>query len=506
MIRRKNYSIRSRLLYSFFLTAALMCVMVLYSFISLNSVAISMTDAYRSNVNLKEFHSALTELEGSMEKYISVRTFESIETYFSLRGRLDTLAAAFNSEISADEVLLLEYKLRRIMESFLEYGDKAIYARRANNITQYVSNYSAALRVYGYLSDTIDDLNRLYFDRNIASYGLLFNDMKVVEGLSILILAAMIGINFLMVYILIYKITGPLVDLSHAANEIAAGNFNVQVVDVQGQDEVGTIFRAFDRMTVSIREYVDTIRTKAEIESNLRNKELQIREMYKDAQLKTLQAQINPHFLFNTLNAGAQLAMMEGADNTCTFIEKTADFFRYNIQNMDKATLLSEELTLVDNYMYIMKVRFADRLDYEKRVDCADLNVPMPSMVLQPLVENAIKHGIADMKSGGKITLSVRDDGELLVVTVSDNGKGITEELREKLLHGAYFYQERNNGGPYDPGEISASPAVGIGMINVITRLRVFYNDEDIFDIVSNSPQAGTSFVIRIRHVQDSAR
>jgi two-component system sensor histidine kinase YesM len=494
MKAQKNYSIRDRLFYSFFLTAGLMCIMVLYSFISINSIALSITSAYKTNVTLNEYQTVLGRVEASMESYISFHTFESIESYYSWRGKLDTLAVKFNVTLSDDPILLLEYKVKKLMESFLEYADKAVYARRGNNVKEYGANYSSALRVYGYLSDSVNQLNALYFQRNITGYNILFQDMMLIEVLSIMILCFVISINFLMVYILINKITGPLVELSRAANKLAAGNFDGDLLEIQAQDEVGNICRAFDRMTVSIREYVDTIRAKAAIENRLRQQEMDMRELYKDAQLKTLQAQINPHFLFNTLNAGAQLAMMEGADNTCTFIEKTADFFRYNIQNQNKDCILPDEIALVDNYMYIMNVRFADRLSYIKDIRCGDLDVPMPSMILQPLVENSIKHGISDMKSGGTITLRIFRDDDILVIEISDNGSGISPELREQLLHDSFF-------NPENAFDRTNSPSVGIGMTNVITRLRVFFDDDRIFDIRNNDPEPGTTFSIRINNV-----
>lgn len=471
-----------------------MCLVVLYSFLSINSIALSITNAYRTNVSLDEFQKALKKVEFSMENYIMLRTFESIESYYSGRGKLDTAALKFNVTLSSEPILLLEYKVKKFMDSFLEYADLAVYARRGNNVPEYTKNYAAALRLYGYLSDSVNELNALYFSRNIAGYNQLFNKMRTIEILSIAILVFVIGVNFLMVYIVIDKITGPLVELSKSANELAAGNFDVELIGIDSQDEVGNICRAFDLMTVSIREYIDTIRNKAQIEYNLRQQEMEMRELYKDAQLKTLQAQINPHFLFNTLNAGAQLAMMEGADDTCTFIEKTADFFRYNIQNMNTDTMLADEIELVDNYMYIMKVRFADRISYIKEIECENLEIPMPSMILQPLVENSVKHGIVDMPSGGTISLRVFQEDGILYIEVSDNGRGIKEDTRDRLLHGTYFYENDNINK-------NQTPSVGMGMINVITRLRVFFDDNDIFDIRKNSLGSGTTFSIRIRNV-----
>lgn len=89
----------------------------------------------------------------------------------------------------------------------------------------------------------------------------------------------------------------------------------------------------------------------------------------KDAKLKYLQAQINPHFLFNTLNAGAQLAMMEGADKTYQYVQNVADFFRYNVKRDDEPVTLSNEIELVDNYIYILNVRFSGEIKYRKNID-----------------------------------------------------------------------------------------------------------------------------------------
>ena len=146
----------------------------------------------------------------------------------------------------------------------------------------------------------------------------------------------------------------------------------------------------------------------------------------KEAQLKYLQAQINPHFLFNSLNAGAQLAMMGDADNTGIFLEKMADFFRYNVRKMEEDAMLWEEIGAVDNYIYILNVRFAGDITYIKEVDEGIDNIRIPSMILQPLVENAVQHGIHDCMETGWIRMEIHRNGEMLDVTVRDNGAGMT--------------------------------------------------------------------------------
>ena len=187
-------------------------------------------------------------------------------------------------------------------------------------------------------------------------------------------------------------------------------------------------------MLASIKDYIARIRTQLITQSEMKEKNLLMETHLKDAQLKYLQSQINPHFLFNTLNAGAQLAMMEGADRTNEYIRNMADFFRYNVKKSSDPVRLSEEIELVDSYMYILNVRFAGEIIFEKDIDESLLDVIVPSMIIQPLVENSIKYGIKDVEPGeGRITLSVYREDQNCCIRVSDNGVGTDEDIIEKI-------------------------------------------------------------------------
>ena len=206
----------------------------------------------------------------------------------------------------------------------------------------------------------------------------------------------------------------------------------------------------------------------------------------KEAQLKYLQAQINPHFLFNSLNAGAQLAMMGDADKTGAFLEKMADFFRYNVRKMEEDAMLWEEVEAVDNYIYILNVRFAGDIHFSKEVDESLENVRMPSMILQPVVENAVNHGIRDIEWEGKIHLTVTGDADYIRISVKDNGKGMTQEQIEGVLSGNR--EHRNEEGD----------STGIGMNNVISRLELYYEESGLMEINSEGEGKGTEAVIYI--------
>ena len=303
--------------------------------------------------------------------------------------------------------------------------------------------------------------------------------------------------------------------LAKSASEVAAGHFDIDLKETGSQDEVGVVTHAFIKMVHSIREYIEKTRQSMEKEQKMKERELLMETHLKDAQLKYLQAQINPHFLFNSLNAGAQLAMMEDAEKTSIFIEKMADFFRYNVRKTEETSTLGEEIEAVDNYVYILNVRFAGDIHFEKKITPGFEDVRLPSMILQPLVENAVNHGIRNVEWEGHICLEVGceyaaeplfqghdtaevlqeipdDDGnaraqkKVLVIRVTDNGQGMTGERIQEVL-------ERRVRRPDGQGD-----STGIGMDNVMNRLELFFGQKNLLQIYSDGPDQGTEVKITI--------
>ncbi len=204
----------------------------------------------------------------------------------------------------------------------------------------------------------------------------------------------------------------------------------------------------------------------------------------KEAQLKYLQSQINPHFLFNSLNAGVQLAMMEDAEKTSVFMEKMADFFRYNVKKSSKDATIREEVDAVENYVYILNVRFAGDIRYHSKLDEEAMDFSIPSMILQPLVENAVNHGIRNIERPGEIYLTVENLEEKIEIRIRDNGAGMEMETLERILAGGQAAEGGNS--------------TGIGIHNVISRLELYYNDDGIFHMFSDGKDKGTTVVLRI--------
>jgi sensor histidine kinase YesM len=278
----------------------------------------------------------------------------------------------------------------------------------------------------------------------------------------------------------------PLVQLAHNANEVANGNFITEFIKPKSKDEVGILAGTFNTMLQSIKNYIEQIKEDMENEQQLKEQQLMMENLLKDAQLKYLQAQINPHFLFNSLNAAVQLAMMEEAEQTCLFVEKMADFFRYNVKKMEQDATLNEEIESVDNYIYILNVRLTGDIIFRKEVPCDVRKVWVPSMILQPIVENAVKHGINDIDRPGEILLKVDDRGDYLNIIVKDNGIGISEDKITEILSGNINSSENN------------AYSTGVGLKNVLSRLKLYFGQENLLTIHSDGADLGTEVRIII--------
>jgi sensor histidine kinase YesM len=217
-----------------------------------------------------------------------------------------------------------------------------------------------------------------------------------------------------------------------------------------------------------------SIRYASEFYRDLKAKEMveeQLRTLKAQAELKALKAQINPHFLFNTLNTIAELTHSDPSHAEDT-IERLAEMFRYVLVASERTQVsLADELAFVDDYLEIERVRFRDRLQITRQIGLQSLDVLVPSLILQPLVENAIQHG---QDEGGRIDLMLkvyREDSGILI-QITDHGPGM-------------------------PTEFNLEDSKGVGLRNVDARLKKIYGEGYGLRIENNIPQ-GTVFTIHI--------
>jgi len=486
-IQLKEKSLRFQIMLSVSLVT-LMIIASLMSFIIMNRRTIrAISNAYTSNANLNTLIKNVSDLEYNMELYNEYKTYESIDNYYSARVKVEDYRKNMQRYPSTTPLAQKEYIVNNLVKSFVYYSGVAVAEKRANKDNSV--NIQKSMKCYRMLQNAITELNTLLMEHNAEIYlGNRSRILRLTELSIVFYVFYFLGI-LISLYLLITKILNPLEEISHVAEHVADRDFDIPLFNRTGKNEIAKICMAFDKMIISIKEYIDTIWEKARTENELRQKEIEMQALYSEAQLKAFQSQINPHFLFNTLNTGAQLAMMEGADKTCSFIEQTSDFFRYNLRQQKSTATISEELGIVDNYVYIMKVRFGQRLEFIKNIPEKEYDELLPVMTLQPLVENCIKHGLLNTDKG-KVELTIGENPAYILISISDNGSGIADNTRQDILSS---YPGENISVSKD-GEKNT----GIGLINVYSRLRLYFQRDDVFDILKNDDGIGTKFMVRI--------
>lgn len=467
--------IRKRLFVYFLITTLLMSITSIYSYYNAKIVIDKLRSVFTDYVYLNSLNNDINSLETEVEKYLSAKSSESLLNYYTISNKLNSkISEIVNIKYSDNDSLMLK-DIGNMITSLLSETDKAINAKRGRISSVYIDYFTRSNKISDYIKLYINNLMYEKLQQGSIKYDNITRNMIYISLFNIILIFASLIFNVFLAMVFTYRITRPIIELSSTAGKVSNGDFNVKPVKINTNDEVKILADAFNKMVVSIKNYIDEIKMQIKIENKLKEQEMQnlkMKTVLKESELKALQSQINPHFLFNTLNAASQLSMMEGADKSSDFIEKVADLFRYNLRKLDTAVTLSDEINNVKNYMYILKTRFGDKVEFETKIDESVLNVNVPCTIIQPVVENAFIHGIEDLEGKGTIKLNVRSENSIIFIDVTDDGVGMDTERIKKILS-------------VDAPEDNLNKHItGIGMHNVINRLRLYYNLPDINDVI----------------------
>lgn len=482
----KTMSLQQKLTGIFVLAAFIILAVNLYTYSVVNSMTGRVEDVYLGNVRMNELSAALDKVQESTEEYLNTRSSEAMDAYYRSEQEFRQQMEGLNTVITDDEMLLAEKNIRGLSEDYLSLAEEIIQAKRGRNVERYSQLFEEAGSLYEEIHTYIYSLNNEQFKNNSETYQILMRSLNFTEMITIAVLLVVFLGNISLIIVSTRMMTKPLQRLAESADEVARGNFQIEEIPVQNLDEVGVVTGAFNQMVESIRNYIEQLRETMEKENRLKERELMMQSHLKDAQLKYLQAQINPHFLFNTLNAGAQLAMMEDAERTGEFLENVAGFFRYNVRKHDQDASLQEEINLVDNYVYILNVRFGGEIHFTKEIDESLMEVRLPSMILQPLVENAVNYGIRGVEWEGHIELTVCRKNGQISISIWDNGAGMEQERIRQVLAGEAREDDL------------ASSSNGVGIWNVLERLKLYFHERACLTIWSEGKNKGTEVEILI--------
>lgn len=495
----KVNSIRKKMLLSSFVLITIMLITSVYTFYNSQQFAKKMNYMFISNRELNELSKSIDTLDSELLSYLTTKSTDSFDKFKKDSEILRNKSDSFNEEISYDNNQIMLTDLKNLIDNYLFAANEAIKARRTGDIGLYNSKYKSAKNISLYIVYYIDKLNLNQFQQNTNKYFYMSEKLTLLKRLNIVIMLDSFLLNVILVLYFTNKISVPIIKLADSAEEISKGNFDTDDISLDCDGEIRAMSITFNNMKNNIKEYIEELQKQAEMESNLMDEKLQnlkMKNLLKNAELKALQSQINPHFLFNTLNAGVQLAMMEDAEKTGLFLENVASLFRYNLRKMNDLISIGDELENLKNYIFILETRFGDLIKFEFNIDKTVINVKMPPMILQPLVENACIHGLGNSENGGIIKIVAKQNNSMAQIVIEDNGIGISKDNIKNILS-----LKNLEDGVKEKAKDGHS--TGIGLENVIQRMRLFSEDDEVIKIESNEGQY-TKIIISLKlNVED---
>ena len=460
----------------FFLVAAIVFLTVLVAvgigwLVSEQNAVFS--DFLQTYLAIHRFRVILSDSERAMDRYLRDRSESDLASYRALVPTIWELHRTLNQSRTGE--LEDYFQLRAIQFGLLAYVDTMARAVAAadegigDGAGDAYGLYVHAERIRSYVDGYAERLLQVRLEVGDAFATALARRARAVTVGAGSAVALLIAVMFGFAFAFSRTVTRPIILLAHSAHEIAEGNLDAPIIRVTTRDEIGTLAEAFLRMQRNVKELIHDVQDKHELEVRAARLSQSLRE----AQLLGLQSQINPHFLFNTLNTISRTALFEGATETTDLIQSLAHVFRYMLQEPHTTVTLEDELNIVEEYVTLQRHRFHERLEFSLSCEIDARSVSIPALTIQPLVENAIRHGIEPSEEGGTVRVRCTLVDSHVVIEVADTGVGM-----DSVAAALDQTSER------------------IGLRNVKTRLKLLHGDALRFDVES-TPGRGTMISIR---------
>lgn len=297
-----------------------------------------------------------------------------------------------------------------------------------------------------------------------------------VSKLGLMIVVGVLLVALVLVYTISLLTSNRLLRLSRQLNQVALGNLNI-VSHIDGTDEIGQLSRQFNYMVSSINRLINQV-----MESNERNNTLEIAQ--REIKLKMMASQIHPHFLFNALESIRMNAHLKGEKELANIVRLLGKLMRKNLEVGRERAPIKEEVEMIRSYLEIQKFRYEDRLEYTIEFDPRTSEILIPPLIIQPLVENSVVHGLENKQGTVHVHVSITlDENQEVRVLVTDDGIGMKEERLSEIMDVITKVEEEERGR--------------IGLRNVHQRLTLYYGPEHGLRITSEAGE-GTKIAFSI--------
>ena len=413
-----------------------------------------------------------------------VLSYSTIITYGDISRKPSPAVLLIDLNFNAVEELLESVRLSDTGYAYIISNDGAIiyhpYERQIMEGTRNEDLLGVSENVFGSYISSFEDRERMTIIQTVENtrwriVGVAFMD-ELLEPLRIfrMTLFAVMGISllaaFLLSRIISRVITKPLRELEMNMRDVQNGNFHVSETEGKSK-EVESLSHSFQVMVDRIEDLMEEVRKTEAVK--------------RQRELDALQAKINPHFLYNTLDSVVWMAETGNNKGVVRMVTALASLFRISIAKGHDIITLKEELSHVESYLDIQSMRYKDRFRFTIDLPSELENVPTIKLIIQPIVENSIYHGIKYLQEEGLITIKARDIGNgRIAITIRDNGVGMKKEVLDSIL---------SEDNPHSQGN-------GIGLRNIDERIRLTYGSS--FGLmIESEPDEGTAVTITIPHL-----
>jgi sensor histidine kinase YesM len=468
-VRHATSTIRRKLLLVFIPMLVILIALNLYTFSTTTKQITDYGSIIEQYVFLNDTYTSVGDIAASAEKFFSLEDDVFLEQYGADMRTLTSSVDKLNDAVLRTKSKRTVSDYKNIIKTYTEYLDTSIELYKSGDRETWFSHYFESRNVLNLINDYYKTLSLILTTDTQE----VFSEISASKNLRyfINIMLILVGGIACLLYIFAYtkKIVRPITELTEFASEFSnSGNDHmVKHVTVKTDDELGILAAAMDKMIVQIQGQMTEIKQNATIYAKL-----------KEMEFRLLQSRIQPHFLFNSLNIIKQMSYLEHAEQTTTLLDAMVSYLRYNLENFDKVVTLKEEMMNMEDYVFIQRNRFGDRIKFILQDDPSAGDALLPCLTLQPLFENSIIHGVHDMIENAIVEMRIiRRQGRIFLY-FHDNGKGIDAE---KLTEIRTMFREIEV-----LGEEPSEREVEIGLKNVLFRLIIIFNGDVNFYIDSS--------------------
>lgn len=386
-----------------------------------------------------------------------------------------------------------QFQIRAISNAYDEYIKKTYQTvMKYWDAGAYYQDFYQAQKIQNYIQQYLNLLQSTLFSEGNHYYLKIAKDADLLQKLMLVIIALVSIFLLRLVFLFAQRFTAPIKRLAELSSRIASGEFDVPPVSVPVPygDEISVLSNTFNKMSRNIKNMVDDLKEQSVLEKKLHEEELEketAQLALKESQLVSLQSQIQPHFLFNTLNTIRRQAELEDANQTAALIKSLSTLFRFNLLSHQQTVLLEQEVLAVNEYVSLQQKRFGNRIKYSFKSTIELDTVQIPPLVIMTFVENAICHGLEPKVDGGIVYLDIRMRNDNCLIRIMDTGIGMTQEEKQKMIS----FDE-------DSLVVGMDGSVhGVGIRNIFMRFKLLYLDKGKVTIYSK-PNRGTLVAIEI--------